>query len=1014
MQGLTPLVTPLVVALVAGGCAGVAERGLEVPAPQEWRARASESAEGRGAEMALDGQTNTWWRSGAEQPQWIEVDLGASASVGGVSLHWGRPFASSYAVRTSLDGERWALAHETKEGDGGWDLVLFDPVVARHVRIVVEQGLQGTGAALGRLEVLGPMDRPQLRVDGEPNPDAMELLNWRASRTWRSTNAAAKLEIDLRREQRIGSVRVDWGVAGYASNVEMAVSTNGLEWSPAGAIASRGDDFDALLCDRVHAARYLRLSFSGASSPSGFEVKGLALLGEEGRARPWASYELVARQAPEGVYPDGFRNRQTYWTLAGGGAEGDAESWLDEWGTFAADARSPTIAPLLATPEGVLSARQAQRIEHRLAGDASPLPETTWKMASGLSLRIRAMARSGTQPPTSWVGYELVNESLGVQTGRLAWVVRPVRLGAARSPAPFAPTYRMRGADSGNGWRELWADRRRVYAVPQGDASFGSAPFAGGDVAEYFLRGQTPSANSARDDEGLASAAWWIDYALEPGDRARMVVAALSPGDRGASAKTAPWPEVDGGIEKAADAFEREWVAATWEWRAQTGRYAPKIARPDAMDALHAQVGWLLAMRRGGERPDWTAAALRAAALARVGQAGAARDWVARAAADLADSGDPVSAAGPFAFMAMETYRFVRDGHFLQTHYPAMRAALADVQRIREARIPDDSRLPVEDRELLEGLLPTAGDGPARTYLDQYWALLGWKELLAAASILGHEEDAEWAKGQYDALKASVRRSLRVNLDRRESAWLPARTHGDFFDAAGVAMLFWPCDETDLVFPHELQSSLDEFYARFLARDPSAPGIVMPSDESLLLAPLSSMGRGDYAREVLYALLDRRKPDGWHTWADVATGDPRKPGLVGGMPDVRSAAAYVVGVRGLALRETGGRLDLFSGAPAEWLQHGQGYRVYVAPTAFGPLDLCGHWHRDRMEVEIGGGANPPEGYRIWWPRQIAPERVLANGEPIESFDAMGATLPHDFKGKVDVLFPFLAPWPRDP
>ena len=132
------------------------------------------------------------------------------------------------------------------------------------------------------------------------------------------------------------------------------------------------------------------------------------------------------------------------------------------------------------------------------------------------------------------------------------------------------------------------------------------------------------------------------------------------------------------------------------------------------------------------------------------------------------------------------------------------------------------------------------------------------------------------------------------------------------------------------------------------------------------------------------------------------------------MPDIRAAASYLIGVRGIAARETGNRLDLFSGAPAEWLQYGDGFRVFGMPTAFGPLDLSGYWHKKKFTVEIGGGAQPPEGYRLWWPRQVAPERVLANGERLEKVDALGADLPHDFQGTVEAFFPYSAPWPRDP
>jgi hypothetical protein len=40
--------------------------------------------------------------------------------------------------------------------------------------------------------------------------------------------------------------------------------------------------------------------------------------------------------------------------------------------------------------------------------------------------------------------------------------------------------------------------------------------------------------------------------------------------------------------------------------------------------------------------------------------------------------------------------------------------------------------------------------------------------------------------------------------------------------------------------------------------------------------------------------------------------------------------------------------------------------------------------------------------------------VLLNGENSKTFDAMGANLPCDFQGTIEVFFPFMAPWPRDP
>jgi hypothetical protein len=45
------------------------------------------------------------------------------------------------------------------------------------------------------------------------------------------------------------------------------------------------------------------------------------------------------------------------------------------------------------------------------------------------------------------------------------------------------------------------------------------------------------------------------------------------------------------------------------------------------------------------------------------------------------------------------------------------------------------------------------------------------------------------------------------------------------------------------------------------------------------------MGRGDYAREVLYSLLDRRLPWGWNAWARAGGADCANPARSGDMPD---------------------------------------------------------------------------------------------------------------------------------
>lgn len=1031
----------LAVCCLAGltGCASIRTARLGVSPPEAWQVTASASVAGHGPEQVLDGQPTTWWRSGGDLPQWITMDVGQVAMVCGVSLQWEQPYAREYAVQTSLDGEQWAVGFETSQGDGGWDQILIDPVRARHVRILVKRGEGEGGVALSGFDILGLDQRPQATVDGLAAPVAGLLMDGNPDTVWRSPRPDAILELDLRREVSVGSLRLDWGTNGFASNVVVEVSTNRHDWMGVGQIQSQGGDFDVLMFEEAVAARYLRLAFGGGASPDGIEVADLTLRGGEGVARPWAMLEMAASRAPEGIYPDVLRRRPVHWAAALGPEPGGAEGLLDEWGTFAPDGRSPTLAPLVFTEGELWSAHQAQTVDHCLAAEGVPLPETTWRLPSGLALRIRAMPWPNSDPPVTVVEYELHNDSLMVQTGRLAWVIRPIRLPPRWAGGGLAPIFRLRRVDTAGGWQEVWADARRLYAVPTASLSFGCTPFDQGDVAEFFLRGAAPPSLSVRDTEGLASAAWWQDFHLAPDERSRMVVASAAPGQGHRRRRELLWPDMAGGRRHFAAMFDRHWDEATWAWRKKTAAYAPKIARPEAMECLHAQVGWLLGLQSAindGEGERVESIAFKVAALLRMGQTTAAREWIERVAAGMATDGwvpamiqadgapaprlgteGDYGSQGQLAFMVMDYYRFTHDLPFLQRHYPAIYNSLMWVRRVRRKLEKTEADWSGEKRDLLGGLLPlsSARPGfprPSHVYADYYWTLLGWKELRTAATLLGKEDDARMADAAYGGFKAAVARSLRTHLERRETAWLPAVAEEERVDAASVALLFWPCAETDLVEPHELQSSLNQIYAQFLERGIRSSN---PLAEAHLLMPLAASGRGDYAREIVYALLDGRRPPGWHVWPPASTGEARPSGAAAGfMPNVRTAAAYVLGVRGLAARETGRRLDLFSGAPAEWLQHGEGFRVYGMPTAFGPLDLTGQWRSDRFKVTIAGGARPPGGYRLWWPRHGMPLRVLANGSHRTDYDAQGIDLPHDFQGTIEAVFPFSAPWPRDP
>src|SRR5712691_76842 len=55
------------------------------------------------ASAAVDGNTGTRWSSAFSDPQWLQVDLGSSASICQVGLNWETAYATAFQIQTSAN-----------------------------------------------------------------------------------------------------------------------------------------------------------------------------------------------------------------------------------------------------------------------------------------------------------------------------------------------------------------------------------------------------------------------------------------------------------------------------------------------------------------------------------------------------------------------------------------------------------------------------------------------------------------------------------------------------------------------------------------------------------------------------------------------------------------------------------------------------------------------------------------------------------------------------------------------
>ena len=101
------------VSLLAGAVALGAEAGIAVTASSV------HSGDYR-PEYAFDGDPETRWASRAtDQPQWLQIDLGRSVQIEGLTIQWEHAHAADYDVQASTDGKQWRTLHHQPQGKGG-------------------------------------------------------------------------------------------------------------------------------------------------------------------------------------------------------------------------------------------------------------------------------------------------------------------------------------------------------------------------------------------------------------------------------------------------------------------------------------------------------------------------------------------------------------------------------------------------------------------------------------------------------------------------------------------------------------------------------------------------------------------------------------------------------------------------------------------------------------------------------------------------------------------------------
>ncbi|MFJ9705007.1 discoidin domain-containing protein [Streptomyces sp. NPDC101234] len=151
-----------------------AAQAADAPLSQGKTATASsEENAGTAAGNAVDGNTGTRWSSSFSDDQWLQVDLGATATVSQVVLNWETAYGKDYKVQISADGSSWTDLKSVTGGDGGTD-TLDVSGQGRYVRMLGVHRATQWGYSLWEFQVYGTTTgTPPVQGGGDLGPNVI-------------------------------------------------------------------------------------------------------------------------------------------------------------------------------------------------------------------------------------------------------------------------------------------------------------------------------------------------------------------------------------------------------------------------------------------------------------------------------------------------------------------------------------------------------------------------------------------------------------------------------------------------------------------------------------------------------------------------------------------------------------------------------------------------------------------------------------------------------------------------
>ncbi len=231
----------------------------------------------------MDGDTGTRWSSAFSDPQWVQVDLGASASITQVVLNWEAAYGKAFRVQVSPDASMWTDIYSTTTGPGGVQ-VLDVAGTGRYVRMYgTVRGTQW-GYSLREFQVYGALatgtcDSGNAALNRRATASSTENASFPASAAvdgdtatrWSSAFSDPQwLQVDLGTSVSICRVVLTWEAA-YGKAFRIQVSPDASTWTDIYSSTTTGTG-GVQTIDVTGTGRYVRMYGTTRATPYGYSL----------------------------------------------------------------------------------------------------------------------------------------------------------------------------------------------------------------------------------------------------------------------------------------------------------------------------------------------------------------------------------------------------------------------------------------------------------------------------------------------------------------------------------------------------------------------------------------------------------------------------------------------------------------------------------------------------------------------------------------------------------------------